>query len=443
MFKWLNLDSGADQLPERVRKAIRDQQDRSERLIGWFQLAVVVSIGSLYFAAPKTFSEEAEFAPVPYALAIYFALTVVRLIWAHRGRLPDWSLAVSVVFDMGLLMVLIWSFHLQYVQPPSFYLKAPTLLWVFIFIALRALRFEARFVLLAGFVAAAGWISMFLYVIFSDHMMLTRDYVQYLTSNSVLVGAEVEKVLSILMVAAILAVALQRAKGLLVRSVSEQTAAQELSRFFAPEIAAKIKGSDQEIKAGSGEVREAAILNLDMRGFTKLAGEAPPDVVMRTLSEYQSVMVPIIQKHGGSIDKFLGDGILATFGAAVPSETYAADALRALDEAMVAAEAWRQKREAAGEPSPRVNGSVATGPTLFGAVGDDTRLEYTVIGDAVNLSAKLEKQNKELGVSAVCDGTTYDLAVQQGYEPPQERRRLSNSEVAGVAHPVDLIPLTA
>ncbi len=443
MRNLLSFDGGLSGLPERVRTAIRNQQDRSEIMIGWFQLSVVLFIGSFYFAAPKTFSDEADFAPVPWALGIYLGLTVVRLVWASRTRLPDWSLAVSVFFDMTLLMVLIWSFHLQYVQPASFYLKAPTLFWVFIFIALRALRFDARFVILAGLVAMAWWTAMVFYVAFIDpsDTMVTRDYVTYMTSNSLLVGAEVEKLLSIFLVAMIIAVALQRAKSLLIRSVAEQTAAQDLSRFFAPEIAAKIKGSEHEIKAGSGELRNAAILNLDIRGFTRFAAETTPDVAMGLLSEYQALVVPIIQRHGGSIDKFLGDGIMATFGAAMPSDSYAADALRALEAALAACREWREACAAAGRPCPPVNGSVATGRVLFGAVGDETRLEYTVIGDAVNRSAKLESQNKLLNASAVTDQESYDLAVSQGYSPATEKQRLPKRQVVGIGHPVDLVML--
>ena len=75
-------------------------------------------------------------------------------------------------------------------QPPTFYLKVPTLLYVFIFIALRALRFEARFVVMAGLVAAAGWSMLALYAMAGpDGMkMITRDYIHYMTSNSVLIG---------------------------------------------------------------------------------------------------------------------------------------------------------------------------------------------------------------------------------------------------------------
>jgi adenylate cyclase len=440
----LTAEETAD-LPARVREQIRAQQNRSEILIGWFQLAVVLIFGTLYLVSPKTFVDDTTFAPVPWALAIYLVLTVIRLAWAHKRRLPAWALTVSVVFDITLLMVLIWSFHLQYHQPASFYLKAPTLLYVFIFIALRALRFEARYVLLAGVVAALGWGVMILYVLLVDpsDTMITRNYVTYLTSNAILLGAEFDKIISILMVTGIIAVALQRAKGLLVRSVAEQTAARELSRFFDPEIAAKIKGSDQEIRAGTGELRDAAILNLDMRGFTKLVGQASADEVIGLLAEYQAHMVPVIQNHGGSIDKFLGDGIMATFGAAVPSTTYAADSLAALEEALSVARDWQAGRVAAGRPSPAVNGAVATGRILFGAVGDENRLEYTVIGDAVNLSAKLEKTNKELGARGVCDGATYELALEQGYRPAEDKTRHTGLMVAGTARPMDVVVVSA
>ncbi|NIA71672.1 adenylate/guanylate cyclase domain-containing protein [Pelagibius litoralis] len=436
-MSWWRKDPEAG-LPERVKAAVREQENATERLISWIQLCIVITFGTLYLLSPKP---QVDIAPVPWALSVYLVLTVIRVIWSHLGRLPDWSLAVSVFFDMTLLMVLIWSFHIQYMQPASFYLKAPTLLYVFIFIALRALRFDARFVLLAGVVAAIGWGLMIVYVIYYDPFdtMITRDYVAYMTSNSVLLGAEFDKIISILMVTGLIAFAIYRAKNLLVRSVSEQAAATELSRFFAPEIAKRIKGSEDQIRAGTGELRQAAILNLDMRGFTRLAGEAPPDQVMSLLSEYQQRMVPAIQRHGGSIDKFLGDGIMATFGAAEPSETYAADALRALEEAMSIAAAWQEDCKAEDRSCPSVNGAVAAGTILFGAVGDESRLEYTVIGDAVNLSAKLEKHNKDLGVRAICDRESYDRALAQGYQPRSQKKLLEAVPVGGIKDSMGLV----
>ncbi|MEX2631751.1 MAG: adenylate/guanylate cyclase domain-containing protein [Tistlia sp.] len=431
------------QLPRRVREAIQGQEDRTERLIGWLQLAIVLLFGTLYLISPKTAPEGLEVQPVPIALGVYLALTLVRIAWAYAGRLPDWAVALSSVVDMALLMALIWSFHLQYGQPPSFYLKAPTLLYVFIFIALRALRFDARFVVWSGVVAAAGWLMMVAYVIYSNPQdsMITRNYVDYLTSNAILLGAEFDKVISILVVAIVLGVALARGRNLLVRSVSEGMAAQELSRFFAPQIARRITGSEQVVQAGSAEICEAAILNLDLRGFTPLAETEPPQAVLAILGEYQARVVPIVQAHGGSIDKFLGDGIMASFGATQQSETYAADALRALEAVVAEGSRWREERSAAGRPAPAVNGAVATGPVLFGAVGTAKRLEITVIGEAVNLSAKLEKHNKQAGSLALATAAAYALACRQGFERRPAHQSLPGEALAGVGLPLDLVRL--
>jgi len=429
-------------LPERVKGAIRAQQDASEVLIGGVQLAVVIIFGTLWAVSPKTVSTEAAM-PVPITLAAYLVFTLIRLFLARRRRLPQWMLALSVVIDMALLLGLIWTFHIQYDQPPSFYLKAPTLLYVFIFIALRALRFEARFVILAGLVAASGWGLMILYVVFSDpaSMMITRNYVTYMTSNSILLGAEFDKMVSILIVTAIIAVAIHRARLLLVRSVAEESAARELSRFFSPEIAERIKSSEEQITAGQGVFREAAILTVDVRGFTRMAQEHPADEVMALLTEYQRRVVPVVQANQGTIDKFLGDGILATFGAAAPSERPAAEALTAAAGILEAIGDWNREREAAGAEPVRIGAAVATGRVLFGAVGDETRLEYTVIGDAVNLAAKLEKHTKAEGVRALTTLVAYERAIAEGYRFAGKLDLRRRRPVDGVEDPVDLVVL--
>lgn len=152
-------------------------------------------------------------------------------------------------------------------------------------------------------------------------MGVTRDYIAYVTSNLILIGAEFDKVIAILLSTAILAIALWRARRLLVDSVVESLAHRDLERFFAPEIAHQIVSAEQRIEAGSGEIRHAAVLECDIRGFTPLAMGMDPGALMTLLADYQGRMVTVIQAHGGSIDKFMGDGIMATFGAALPTET--------------------------------------------------------------------------------------------------------------------------
>jgi adenylate cyclase len=446
--KWRGHNKKGDRyqgIPVRVLHAISAQQDASEKLVGWVQMAVVIFFGLLYAVSPKTFSRDMTFEPVPWFLGIWLIVTIIRLYLAYRYRMSAPLLYLSIFIDMSLLLGMIWSFHLQYQQPPSFYLKSPTLLYVFIFIALRALRFEARYVVAAGVVAAIGWVAMVVYATMVSGGMdvVTRDYVYYLTSNSVLKGAELDKVITILTVTAIIAVAITRANKLLVKAVAEGAAAHDLSRFFSPEISRQIINAEQEVTAGTGKARDAAILMVDIRGFTHLATTVKPDELVCLLAEYQSRIVPIIQRHGGTIDKFMGDGIMATFGAAVTSPTYAADALKSVDDIMTAAASWGEELRQDGKPPVKLGAAIATGRIIFGAVGDESRMEYTVIGDAVNLSAKLEKHTKSEGVRALCTASAFNIAVRQGYQPAPVIERRNSRNIEGVARPVDLIVLAA
>jgi adenylate cyclase len=444
---WLFDGGGPENLPQRVRQAIRLQQERSEIIIGWVQLLLVALVATVYESTSMpTGVVQDEYSFETKVFVVFGAFCVVRLILAYRRLLRPWMLYVSVVADVALLMGLIYSFHYKYAQPAAFYLKAPTLLYVFLFIALRTLRFEARFVLFTGLVAVIGWTLLVLYVLSGmggPDYPVTDDFVEYLTSNVVLFHAEVDKVIAIALTTIVLALAISRARHLLVRAVTEGAAAADLSRFFDPEVAQRIRGAATAIKAGEGELRDVAILTVDLRGFTRLSTELPPDDVMKVLQDYQGRICPRIVGNGGSIDKFLGDGILASFGAVTPSTTPAADALRAADAVLEAAEQWARERQAAGLAPLALGMALSAGRVVFGAVGDGERLEFTVIGDAVNFTAKLEKHNKEEGTRALTDARTYALAEEQGYNPREARDRRNGRMVAGVAEPIDIVVLSA
>lgn len=441
---WLFGGGEMAQLPDRVREAIARQQEQSEILIGWVQLVIVVLVTTVYETSTmpggvvqEDYSFEFE------VLAIYGAFCVVRLGLAYARLLRPWMLYLSVVADIFLLMGLIYSFHYKYAQPAVFYLKVPTLLYVFLFIALRALRFEARFVLFTGLTAIAGWIGLIVYAIGGrgGPANPTDDFVEYMTSNALLIHAEVDKIIAILLTTLVLALAISRARHLLVQAVSEGAAAHDLSRFFDPGVAARIRGAEMSIRAGEGELRDVAILTVDLRGFTRLSTELAPAEVMKVLQDYQRRTCPLIAAAGGSIDKFLGDGILASFGAVTPSPTAAADALRAAEAVMEAATAWAAERRAAGLPPLDIGLAASSGRVVFGAVGDGERLEFTVIGDAVNLAAKLEKHNKVERTRAITDGVTYALAERQGYRPAVPPEHRPGRQVVGVGESVDIVVL--
>jgi len=159
-------------------------------------------------------------------------------------------------------------------------------------------------------------------------------------------------------------------------------------RFFAPTLAAKIAGDGEQVKLG-GEKKTIAILFSDIRGFTSLSETMNPDDVASLLSEYFSVMVEIVFRHGGTLDKFIGDAVMAQWGAPIASADDADRAMAAavdmLGELKELNAKWKEQKR----PEMQVGIGLNYGESFAGYIGSDRRLEYTVIGDAVNISSRL------------------------------------------------------
>lgn len=423
------------ELPTRVAKRIEAQEGASEVLASWIQLAVVVGFGAVYIISPKTFSADAAFRPVPWVLAAYLSFTLLRLALAHRNRLSESLRYASIVVDMALLVALIWSFHLQYRQPPSFYLKSPTLLYAFIFIALRTLNFDVRKVVTAGLLAALGWVLLVGYVITIDPVdtMITRDYVQYMTSNSVLIGAEVDKVIAILVVTGILGLAISRNRRLLTFAVTESNTSQELARFVPAEVAALIKTADDGVRVGSAELIEATVLFLDIEGFTALSERMAPERLVLTLNQFYAAVAEPLARYDGVINQFQGDAILATFNAPRPNPDHAANAVRAA----VDIQAMLGSRTFENGIALRARIGINTGTMIHGMMGTPDRLGYTIIGDEVNVAARLEALNKLYGTVLMVSEQTRLRAGEERFafqlvDEVQLRGRTSNTRIYSV-----------
>ncbi|MCE7028954.1 adenylate/guanylate cyclase domain-containing protein [Jiella avicenniae] len=439
MLNGLFVPRPAGAVPPRILADILRFDADSERLTGWVQFAVAAFILGLYLIAPKPVDSMSR-SLVPLGLGIYLGLTLLRLYLSYRASLPKLFLFASLVADVALLYALIWSFHFQYGQPQAFSLKAPTLLYVFVFIALRALRFDPIWVLLTGLVAALGWVLMVIHAIAEDGTgAVTRSFVDYIDGTRILIGAEVDKIVVMVAVSAILAIAVARAQKLVLRTAREQVERAEIRRFLPAPVEAAITGSQDAVVAGEGVLRNAAIIVLDIRGFSAFAAGRDPKAVVATLVSLHAIVVPIVEKHGGMIDKYLGDGMLATFGAARESEMPAADALTALFEIVEATRDWSEDNADGSGVRLALNGAAVAGRIIFAALGDAARLEYTVIGEAVNLAAKLEKHNKTEGTTALTTATTLEAAILQGYRPPRPLARLADRRVAGAGEPLALV----
>lgn len=433
-------------LPARVRRRIVEQEMASEQLAGWVQLSLAFCLGLLWIVSPRPADASPSMAsPLPWIIAFYAAFTALRLHFAYRRPLPGPLILASIAVDVALLLALIWLFHGQYAEPPAFSLKVPTFVYLFVLVALRALRFEARYVLAAGVAAAGGWIVLTgLVVLASPPGTVTRNFVAYVHGNAVLLGAEIDKVLAILATTGVLALAVSRSRDLLATAVAEHTAGQEVRRFLSRGVADAVTGGDRRSEAGEAVQRQAAILFLDVRGFTALAMRLPPAEVVRILTSLHAVVVPIIRRHGGVVDKFLGDGIMATFGVVEASPTAAADAIGALDAILVETAGWTAEPARpvphAG-PRPVLNGAVAAGDVVAALLGDSERLEFTVIGDAVNTAAKLEKLNKSLGTRALVTAAAYDLAIAQGHVPEGRGMRRTTVTVPGATDAIAVVAI--
>ena len=435
----------AKTLSPTIQARVVRRDDVGEVLVKIIQLFVVSFVFVLYLIAPRPTDIGMLSSPTPYVFMAYLILTSAGLVWALRPPVPSIVIYASIALDFILLYALIWSFHKQYAQPPAFVLKSPTMLYVFLFIALRTLRFEVRFVFAAGAMAAFGWLFILGWVLISDpeHAVITRNYVAYLTSNMVLLGAEIDKILLIVLVTAVLALSLTLAKRLLISSISEAEAAGNLARFFDPTVAEDIRDQAVDIAPGGGTLCEAMIMNVDLRRFTTIAARHPPAEVISMLAEVQAALVPIIRAHGGTIDKFLGDGIMATFGAVRPSETHAADGLRCVEAVLDGFAAFVRTGGAASWFTPDGIGvAVVAGPVISGLVGVEGRLEFTVIGSAVNLCAKLEKHNKEIGSLALTTRKTLAHAEKQGFVPATAFERCA-ADISGISKPIEIVVLRA
>lgn len=396
------------EMPARVVQQIDARQCVSERLISWVQFILILLFGGLWLVSQQVNMADTAFQVVPLALAAYFVFTVTRLMLSYRISLPHWFLTLSVLMDIALLMLLIWSFHIQYEQPPSFYLKAPTIMYVFIFIALRALRFEPRYIMITGLAAIVGWGILVAYVvsIVPADPMITRNYVLYLTSNSVLIGAEIDKMVSIFLVTAVLCIVVVRARRSFFRAVLEQTAAEDLSRFVSKEVAARITSSDLQIQPGDGESRYATIIFTDIEGFSGVSENMSAQELAKTLNAYFGAMGSVIDRYGGVITLFEGDLMLITFNAIKDDPDHALNAVRTA----IAIEELARTQTFNGAVL-KTRCGINTGEINVGAVGAQDRLVFTVHGDNVNVAARLEQLNKQYGTYIMMGEATH-LAVQ-------------------------------
>jgi len=203
-----------------------------------------------------------------------------------------------------------------------------------------------------------------------------------------------------------------------------------LSRYLPSEIAKLL--ADEGLDAMRAKRRPAAILFMDIRDFTASVQTMPPDALFEFLQAYRTLISRIIEEEGGVIDKFIGDGVLAVFGTVRQSVTDAADAVRCAQRLVAAISAWNAERAGRGEPGVRIGIGIHYGEIVVGAIGDEHRLEYTVLGHAVNVASRIERLTKKHAIPLLISQETLATAAESGISF-DGWHRIVDEEVPGVS----------
>jgi len=168
----------------------------------------------------------------------------------------------------------------------------------------------------------------------------------------------------------------------------ERLARTNLERYFTPSVAACIVASEAEVRPG-GDKRPVAVLFSDIRGFTSLSEEMNPFQMAKLLSDYFTEMVDCVFRHRGTLDKFMGDALMAQWGAPIGELDDADRALRAALDMQNALDRLNERWSIEGRPTMQAGIGLNFGEAFAGNIGSERRLEYTVIGDTVNTASRL------------------------------------------------------
>lgn len=378
-------------LGEAVAWTLQQEARRNETVIAQVRATVLVLVtllNTLAWLRPAGFQLPYEFSGLNALVsALWLAAACAVLATLFRGWYRPWLRFAMPFFDGAILLTL---FACVVLTTDAAEQRTPALMNIGIACAVLAASGALR--LHAGAVWLSTGMAILVFVVVD--WLVGRPVPETAFSCALIVGGGA---LSWWM------------SGIVRRCVQGEVGRMVLQRFLPAEV---VNGAHAHPLQLLGRPRKvvATVMVTDLRGFTRLAEQLAPEEALVRLNHIQSRLASVVQAHGGTVDKFMGDGMLAVFGMAGqdgPHARQATEAARAMREAGAAL-----SRELATEV--RIGVGMHTGSLVAGCLGDERRMEFTVIGDTVNMASRLQDITKELQVDAVASAATVRAATKAG-----------------------------
>ena len=306
------------------------------------------------------------------------ALLVLRYRLARGRSFPTFARYGNALIETSLPTYILWWIT-QFASPEIAFGAWPAMLY-FVFIVASTLRLNFLLPAFTGAVAAAGYLGLVLWVL--SQQAITADPLNYLSKAAIMLFAGV--------VAGVVALRLRaKFRQVFMEAASRERITNLFGQHVSPAVVDRLLDRPAEF---AGEISEVCVMFLDIRNFTANARGRPPEEVVEFLNAAFAFMIESIDRHGGFINKFLGDGFMAIFGAPIEDRAAASHATAAAREIL----AEIDRRGLPEAPWPLSIGiGLHIGPAVTGNVGSPRRKEYTAIGDTVNLASRLEQLTKE------------------------------------------------
>lgn len=364
------------------------------------------------------------------AIAAFALLGVIPYVLTRRGYGGPAVVAVFVFLDACLLTYIL-------IVPPDFYvegwtpqinMRLPNFLFMGIFLISMALSYSPGLVVWAGVASVLAWTGGFLWIASLPDTVLSSsrrtldtgmspDAVirLFLDRHTVSVTAFSIQIVFLVLTTLILTLTVWRSRHLVRSHVAAERARTALSRYFSPNIVKSL--SKSSVGLDRPVVQPAAVLFADMVGFTALTENMGPAELIGLLREFHGRLAQVTFAHGGTVDKYIGDEIMVHFGTPDPRED---DPVRALTCAAAMIEelrAWNVERSVKGDGTIAVGIGIHYGNVVVGSIGHAQRLEYTVLGDTVNVASRLERLTRELRCTLVVSEALVEAARRKGSDP--------------------------